>query len=152
MSDKHNQFLYRVSSKMRHDLAFANSKVQELYKVEELEDYFDMDDSPINRISAALAPVVEDVNLLYDYAIVANNKMELNIEEVDISAMLDSVLIVADQMVENGFGLTLEEEIDENLPTIEADVERLSQALLHYIHNAVKFTENGTITIRIKKE
>lgn len=137
---------------MRHDLAFANSKVQELYKVEELEDYFDMDDSPINRISAALAPVVEDVNLLYDYAIVANNKMELNIEEVDISAMLDSVLIVADQMVENGFGLTLEEEIDENLPTIEADVERLSQALLHYIHNAVKFTENGTITIRIKKE
>lgn len=30
MSDKHNQFLYRMSSKMRKDLAFAQSKVRDL--------------------------------------------------------------------------------------------------------------------------
>ena len=152
MSDKHNQFLYRMSSKMRKDLAFAQSKVRDLYKIEELEDYIDIEDSPINHIYAALAPVIEDANLLYDYALTVNDKMELNLEEVDISAMLDGVLTVADQMIENGFGLTLEEDIDEYLPAIEADAERLSQALLHYIHNAVKFTENGTITLRIKKE
>ncbi len=152
MSDKHNQFLYRMSSKMRKDLVFAQSKVRDLYKIEELEDYIDIEDSPINHIYAALSPVIEDANLLYDYALTVNDKMELNLEEVDISAILDGVLTVADQMIENGFGLTLEEDIDENLPTIEADAERLSQALLHYIHNAVKFTENGTITLRIKKE
>jgi two-component system, sensor histidine kinase ChiS len=152
MSDKHNQFLYRMSSKMRKDLAFAQSKVRDLYNIEELEDYIDIEDSPINHIYAALAPLIEDANLLYDYALTVNDKMELNLEEVDVSAMLDGVLTVADQMVENGFGLTLEEEIDKNLPAIEADAERLSQALLHYIHNAVKFTENGTITLRIKRE
>lgn len=152
MSDKYNQFLYRMSSKMRKDLAFAQSKIKDLYSIEELEDYIDIEDSPIEHIYATLSPLIEDANLLYDYALTVNNKMQLNLEEVDISAMLDGVLTVADQMIENGFGLTLEEEIDKNLPSIEADAERLSQALLLYIHNAVKFTENGNITLRIKKE
>ncbi|MBL8050322.1 MAG: sensor histidine kinase [Anaerolineales bacterium] len=152
MSDKYNYFLYHMSSKMRKDLAFAQSKVRDLYKIEELEDYVDLKDSPIEHVVAALAPVVEDASLLYDYALTVNNKMELNLEEVDISAILDGVLMVADQMIENSFGLTLEEEIDKNLPTIEADAERLSQALLHYIHNAVKFTEKGGITLRVKRE
>ena len=152
MSDKYNQFLYRMSSKMRKDLAYAQSKVRDLYNIEELEDYIDIKDSPIDHIYAALAPVAEDANLLYDYALVATNKMELNLEEVEIPAMLDGVLTVTEQMIENSFGLTFEEEIDENLPAIEADAERLSQALLQYIHNAVKFTEKGTITIRAKRE
>ena len=46
----------------------------------------------------------------------------------------------------------MEEDIPDNLPTIEGDPTRLSQALLNYIHNAVKFTEKGTVIIRVARE
>lgn len=152
MTDTYNEFLYRLSSKLRKDLQFAQTKVRDLYNIEELQDYIDIPDSPIEHVAISVASVADEINNLYDYALAATNRMELNLEEVDISALLEGVLTIADQLIENGFGLTLEEEIDENLPTIEADAERLSQVLLHYIHNSSKFTANGTVTIRVKKE
>lgn len=152
MTDIHNEFLYRLSSKLRKDLQFAQTKVRDLYNIEELEDYIGIPDSPIEHVAISVASVTGEVNNLYDYSLAATNRMELNLEEVDISALLEGVLTIADQLIENAFGLTLEEEIDENLPTIEGDAERLSQALLHYIHNSSKFTVNGTVTIRVKKE
>jgi len=54
--------------------------------------------------------------------------------------------------MESKDGVTLEEEIAKDLPTIEADPIRLSQVLLNLIHNAVKFTDKGYITIRIQRE
>lgn len=152
MTDTYNEFLYRLSSKLRKDLQFAQTKVRDLYNLEELEDYVGISDSPIEHVAISIASVTDEVNNLYDYALAATSRMELNLEEVDISALLEGVLTIADQLIENGFGLTLEEEVDENLPTIEVDAERLSQALLHYIHNSSKFTANGTVTIRVKKE
>jgi signal transduction histidine kinase len=66
--------------------------------------------------------------------------------------VLDGVMTIADQLVEDKPGVTIEEDIAENLPTIEADPTRLSQALLNLIHNAVKFTDKGYVTIRISRE
>lgn len=152
MSHPYHEFLYRLTSKLREDLHFAQGKARDLYNIEELEDYIGIPDSPLEHVNVSIESVKDEVNRLYDYSLAATNRMELNLEEVDISALLESVLTIADQLIENGFGLTLEEEIDEDLPSIEADAERLSQALLHYIHNASKFTENGTVTIRVKKE
>jgi len=71
---------------------------------------------------------------------------------MDIYAMLDGVMSIADQLVEDKSGVTVEEEIAENLPSIDADATRLSQALLNLIHNAIKFTDKGQITIRISRE
>lgn len=152
MTDKHSEFLYRLSSKLRADLIFAQSKVRDLYNMEDIQEFFDLHDSPVEHVAISIANVSDEVNRLYDYSLAATNRMALNLEEVDISALLDGVLMVAEQMVDNEIGLTLETDIDNNLPFIEADPERLSQALLQYIHNATKFTQKGTITLRVKKE
>lgn len=152
MTDFQNEFLYRISSHLRSGLAEVQARVNDLYLVEELEDYVDVKDSPIEHIQAALAPLVVQVNEIQDYAETVTNRMELELEEVDIYAMLDGVLTIAEQLVEQKGGVTLEEEVAKNLPPIEADATRLSQALLNYIHNAVKFTDKGRITVRIERE
>jgi hypothetical protein len=59
---------------------------------------------------------------------------------------------IADQLVEDKQGVTLEDDFAENLPTVEADPTRFSQALLNLIHNAVKFTDKGIITVRVSRE
>ncbi len=151
-NNSNNEYLYKSALFLRGGLAEVQTKVNALYKLEELEDYIDIKDSPIEHIQAALAPLVGQVNDFLDYAHTVTDTMELNLEEVDIYAMLDSVMTIADQMVERKGGITLEEEIPERLPTIEADPMRLSQVLLNYLHNAIKFTDKGMITLRVVRE
>ena len=150
--NKQNEYLYKMSNHMRVGLADVQKYVNELYRIEELEDYIDVKDSPIEYIKAALMPLIAQVNDFQDYAETVTGRMELNLQEVDIYAVLDGVMTIADQLVESKTGITLEEDIAENLPTIEADPTRFSQALLNLIHNAVKFTDKGYITIRISRE
>ena len=152
MTDNQNEFLYKMSSSLRKGLADVQAKVNDLYKIEELEDYLDIPDSPIEHPKAALMPLVIQVNDFQDYAETVTNRMELDLQEVDIHALLEGVLMMADQLVEMKGGISLEGDIPENLPTIEGDPTRLSQALLNYIHNAVKFTDNGTVTVRVERE
>ncbi len=150
--EKQNEFLYKMSSHMRAGLAEVQKNVNALYRIDELEDYIGVKDSPIEYIQAALTPLIGQVNDLQDYAETVTHRMELDIQEVDVYAMLDSVMTIAAQLVEMNPAITLEEEIEERLPAIEGDPTRLTQALLNLIHNAFKFTEKGTITIRVARE
>lgn len=152
MADNQNEFLYKMSNSLRRGLADVQAKVNDLYRIEELEDYIDIPDSPIEHLKAALMPLVVQVNDFQDYAETVTNRMELDLQDVDIYALLDGVLTIADQLIEQKGGLALEEDIPENLPVIEGDPTRLSQALLNYIHNAVKFTDNGTIIVTVVRE
>jgi signal transduction histidine kinase len=152
MNEQENEFLFRMSSHLRKGLADVQAKVNDLYKIEELEDYMEIPDSPIEHIKAALMPLIIQVNDFQDYAETVTNRMELDLQEVDIHALMEGVLMMADQLAEHKGGVEIEENIPENLPTIEGDPTRLTQALLNYIHNAVKFTDKGTVTIRVVKE
>jgi signal transduction histidine kinase len=154
MSDenKYNEYLYKMAGFMRSGIAEAQAKVKDLYRIEELEDYIDIKDSPIEYINAALMSLAGQVNDFQDYAETVTNRMELALEGVDVYDMLDGVMTIADQLVESKPGVTLEEEIEDDLPTIDADPARLSQALLNLIHNAVKFTDSGKITVRVARE
>lgn len=149
---KQNEFLYKISNHMRVGLADVQAKVNDLYRIEELEDYMDIPDSPIEHIKAALMPLIVQVNDFQDYAETVTGRMELNLEDVDIYAALDGVMTIADQLLEAKPEVTLNEEIAENLSTIEADPVRFSQALLNLIHNAIKFTDKGAITVRVARE
>ena len=152
MTEPTNEFLYKMSKHMRDGLADVQKKINDLYKIEELEEYVDIPDSPIEHLKAAVMPLVIQVNDFMDYAETVTGRMELDLQDVDVRALLEGVLMMADQLVEMKGGITLEEDIPDNLPTIEGDPTRLSQALLNYIHNAVKFTEKGTVTVRVARE
>ena len=152
--NKQTEFLFKMSKHIRLGLADVQKYVNDLYRIEELEDYIGVKDSPIEYIQAALAPLIGQVNDFQDYAETVTGRMELDLQDVDISAVLDGVMTIADQLIEQKAdkNVTLEEDIAENLPTIEADPARLSQALLNLIHNAIKFTDKGYVTVRISRE
>lgn len=152
-SNNQNEFLYKMSNSLRAGLADVQKYVNDLYRVEELEDYLDQKDNPIENVKAALMPLVAQVSDFQDYAETVTGRMELDLQEVDISAVLDGVMSIADQLIEQKEGaVALEEEIAKDLPSIEADPTRLSQALLNLIHNAVKFTDKGFVTVRVVLE
>ncbi len=98
--EQQNEFLYKMSRHMRVGLAEVRKYVNDLYGIEELEDYIGVKDSPIEYIQAALIPLVAQVNDFQDYAETVTGRMELDLQDVDISAVLDGVMTIADQLME----------------------------------------------------
>jgi signal transduction histidine kinase len=90
------------------------------------------------------------VNDVLDFSKIAAGKMELHKEMLDfreivVGVMSTTLALVGDKDIE------LIEEVEENLPTVYADRVRIRQVILNLMSNAVKFTEEGSITLRVKR-
>ena len=108
-----NEFLYKMSNTMRSGLVDVQKYLNELYRVEELEDFLDQKNNPVENVRAVLAPLVAQVADFQDYAETVTGRMELSLDEVDVYAVLDSVMTIADQLVEQkDWRIKLEEEIE----------------------------------------
>ena len=76
--------------------------------------------------------------------------MELYYEEVDIRALAQEI-VANTRTLAMGKKLDVQLEIETGLDMIEADRTRLTQILLNLMGNAVKFTEQGSITLSLEE-
>ena len=98
----------------------------------------------IRTSSEALLTIINDI---LDFSKVEAGRMELEIAPFDFRACVDGVLALIGSMA-SGKGLELVSEIDDGVPqTILGDVRRLRQILLNVLNNAVKFTEEGGVSL-----
>ena len=98
----------------------------------------------IYRNSQHLAALVDDI---LDLSQVEANKLPLVKDRVDLK---EDVIKKAGDIVQplaERKGLYLRQEVAEDLPWILADAVRLRQVLLNLLTNAIRFTEQGGITV-----
>jgi putative two-component system response regulator len=89
------------------------------------------------------------INQVLDFSKVEANMLVLEKVEFNLQKVLDEVCAMnADKAVARG--LALEFEVDDGIPAVlVGDSLRLSEILINYISNAIKFTEQGKIQIRV---
>ena len=88
------------------------------------------------------------VNDILDIGRIEAGKLSLHFEDVPLRVVLDSTLpIVAVQAAEKNLSL-IDESSGLPLPVLKADEVRFRQVLLNLLTNAVKFTNNGSVTVR----
>ncbi len=88
------------------------------------------------------------VNDLLDISCIEAGKLALHIEPLSPRAILDSTLpLVAVQAASKNLML-IDDTLENELATIQADEIRFRQVLLNLLSNAVKFTARGSITVR----
>lgn len=89
------------------------------------------------------------VNSVLDFAKLTARQMELVPQEYPLATLL-SELTLSQETLAQEKGLTLSLEIDPAVPgKVVTDPVRLTQILMNLIHNAIKFTESGGVTVRV---
>ena len=90
------------------------------------------------------------IDNILDLSRIEAMQMTLVAETVDLGVMLNNILeLMKPQFDEKQLDLKLD--IDASAPgTIVADSEKLRQILINFLSNAVKFTEQGGVTVRLQ--
>lgn len=89
------------------------------------------------------------VNDILDFSKIEAGKMELVLSDYYLIDLLNNVISMMSAKAE-GKGLALYLNYDEKLPSkVNGDYGRLHQILINLITNAVKYTEQGTVTLEV---
>ena len=89
------------------------------------------------------------INDLLDQAQMEAGRLTIQMAPIRPADLLDNLHSVMDQIVHEK-GLKLTSEIDDDLPEVlNGDASRLQQILVNLVNNAVKFTERGTVHVRL---
>ncbi|HBC42336.1 MAG TPA: transcriptional regulator [Pseudanabaena sp.] len=89
------------------------------------------------------------INEVLDIAKIESGKMQWNMNTLSITEVIDRAFSATSALFEQK-GLVPIREIAPDLPDIYGDKDRLIQVVINLISNAVKFTEKGNITCRVK--
>lgn len=94
--------------------------------------------------------LVKLVNDILDFTKLTENKMQL--EKIDFCIKeIASNILIGEQSFAQSKNLRLELEFDEKMPAkVVGDPVRITQVITNLMHNAIKFTEEGAVTLSIQ--
>ena len=103
----------------------------------------------IGRVQTSSQHLLGIVNDILDLSKIEAGKLRIDVAEFSLKSMLDDVAgLVSEQADAKGLGLTIA--IAPELPVrLIGDAKRISQILINFANNAVKFTEQGEIVLRV---
>ncbi len=105
----------------------------------------------LDKLQAAGQHLADIVDAILELTKIDAGKLELEERPLSLSALLDEVTAMGEvQTSAKGLRVTIERPVRSG--ALAGDPTRLRQALLNLFANAVKFTEHGCITIRVKVE
>ncbi len=117
---------------------------------EEMAETADPRLADMKRISAAGRHLLDLINTVLDLAKIEVGRQDLHIERTEIAQLLDDVRgNIAPQAAKRGNLLIFESNVTGDIVT---DSLKLRQCLLNLLGNATKFTQNGTVTLRVDQD
>lgn len=91
------------------------------------------------------------INDLLEFTLITSNKITLQFEEISLKSLISEILdsFRPQATLKN---IELSFDASTNLPSIQADREKIHRAFLNVIHNAIHFTETGGVSISFYTE
>jgi signal transduction histidine kinase len=149
-SQHKSQFLANMSHELRTPLNAIIGYSEMLQ--EEAED-LDADTflPDLQRINSAGKHLLGLINDILDLSKIEAGRMDLFLETFSVAELLSDVTAIVRPLVEkNGNALVVE--CPDDIGSMHADQTKVRQTLFNLLSNAAKFTEHGTITLRVARE
>jgi two-component system sensor histidine kinase/response regulator len=137
---------------MSHEMRTPMQSVYGLLELIALEKPDQQIMEMVNTAKTSASALLEILDDILDLAKMDADKMELDMFEVPVRTLARGILeALAVKVV--GKDIQLKDSIDQDVPfVIVGDPKRLRQILINLTGNALKFTEKGTVTLRVSKE
>jgi PAS domain S-box-containing protein len=139
----------RFLANMSHEIRTPLSAITGMSRLVRREPLSPCQLDHLNKIDVASAHLSSTINNILDVSKIEAGKLELQDEPVRPDALVASVLdMLQARAAEKNLALT--SSIGPVPPHLYGDATRLRQALLNYAGNALKFTREGSITVRLE--
>ncbi len=104
----------------------------------------------IAKIEVETGHLVQMVNELLDLSRIESGAAVVHLDDVDVGrvavASTERLRLFAERQ-----GVTLDVEVEDDLPAVRGDEARIGQVLVNLLHNAVKFSpDGGTVRVRVR--
>ncbi|MEE3719702.1 ATP-binding protein [Tumidithrix elongata RA019] len=143
-----SEFLANMSHELRTPLNGVLGYAQILGRTKTLGD---KERHGVNIIYQCGSHLLNLINDVLEIAKIEARKLELTPNAVHLPSLLQGVIEICQIRAEQK-GIDFHYETDANLPTgIEADEKRLRQVLINLLGNAIKFTDKGSVTLRVEQ-
>lgn len=120
-----------------------NEMIMRVSENEEIADY----SANIQSSGRALLSLITDI---LDYSKIESGEMVLNENEYSLATLIQDSYNVCIQRAEKK-GLSVLLDVDKELPSrLKGDEGRIRQILINLLTNAVKYTENGKVILRVR--
>ncbi|MEI8171531.1 MAG: response regulator, partial [Rhodoferax sp.] len=103
----------------------------------------------LDQIDSAGRHLLSIINDILDISKIEAGRLQLEMTDFHLSSILDNVASIFGESIRRK-ELRLQIDSDDVPMWLRGDPLRLRQALVNYVSNAVKFTEKGEITLRVK--
>jgi signal transduction histidine kinase/DNA-binding response OmpR family regulator/HAMP domain-containing protein len=104
----------------------------------------------LKKIEGAGRHLLGLINDILDLSKVEAGKMDVFIEDIDISSLLDEVKSIITPLVAKN-GNKLELHLADHIGSMRTDRTKVKQCLLNVLSNASKFTQDGKLTVEVER-
>ena len=107
----------------------------------------------VGSVKTASDSLLGLLNDILDFSKIEAGQLQFDVHAFSVSALVDSVKsIMAIAVADKGLTLNVQADFEQLPEFVDGDELRLRQVLVNLVNNAVKFTECGTVTIRVAQE
>lgn len=110
----------------------------------EHDQYVEIIENESNRINHL-------INDLFELSKIEEGRMSLNLEPIDMTEIMENVKQKV-QLSAKKKGINIQYDYASNIGFINGDGERLEQIFMNLINNAIRYTEEGFVFVKIYKE
>jgi signal transduction histidine kinase len=143
-----SRFLANMSHELRTPLS-AILGYADLLQLQTTRQAYDNLGTDIEQIQLAGRHLLGLISDILDLTRIEANKVDLHLERFEIAAMIDSLVATVRPLAAKN-GNTLAVECPAAIGAMDADLTRVRQVLLNVLANAAKFTEHGSIILRVR--
>jgi len=145
-----SEFLAKMSHELRTPLNAVIGYSEILLEDAELDGRGEQI-GDLQKISAAGKHLLSMVNDILDISKIEAGKMDLFLDDFDLDKLINEVEITSRPLAAKNTNAFVIDRGDAPLGMVRLDATKVRQAVLNLISNAAKFTHNGEITLRLRR-
>jgi PAS domain S-box-containing protein len=147
-----NEFLANMSHELRTPLNAIIGFSEGLLEHARIHPLNEHQEDRLQKIKQSGDYLLGLINDVLDIAKIEASRMQSQITTFDLADLAREVTDSAEALLKQRPEVHIQLDIEEHVPPITTDRDKLRQICFNLISNAVKFTQRGTVTLRIRRD